>query len=321
MELRGFNNFLGDNTMVVYPEPQNANLGFDNSDGVDDFQMVEDLIASLESNYTLNLDDICIGGFSNGAIFTYNLICNFNSPDSTRPYSFKSFAIVSGAMEEGQANISDCPIAAEVPAILFHGTQDPVIAFGGGNIPAPVNITSEDTETTLDFWATEVNNCSENPTTTSLPDVVTETPTSSTVELLEYDCSSSPNTQFYRIEGGMHAWPGGNAQLDLFQSRNMDINASELIAEFFDSSTTLSTSEAILDPNSVSVYPNPAKDFLSIETTYNIERVEIFNITGQRVYAGTQPNQPISLSDLNPGIYLLKIETDAGTDVKKIVKE
>lgn len=320
MELRGFNDFLGSNSMVIYPEPSSP-VGFDNVNGVDDFQMVEDLINTIDSIYTIDTNDICIGGFSNGGIFTYKLACDFNSPNSNRPYTFKAIAVVSGAMESGTTNSTECPISNNLPLIAFHGTQDPVIQYNGGQVQPPVNILAESTETTVDFWAISNNDCTGNPTVTSLPDLVTETPTSSTVELLEYQCSSSPNTHFYRIEGGMHAWPSGNAQLDIFQGRNLDVNASELIAAFFESSTTTSTSETILDPNSVSVYPNPVKDLLSIQTAYSVEQIEIFSITGQRVFAVTQPNLPISLSDLRPGIYLLKIKTDAGMDVKKIIKE
>lgn len=321
MELRGFNDFLGNNTMVVYPEPFNVTFGFGNSAGVDDFQMVEDLIAHLSTNHTLDLNELCVGGFSNGGIFSYNLVCDFNDPNSDRPYSFKSFAIVSGAMETGEANGSDCPVADEVPAIVFHGSQDPVIAYGGGNVPPPVSIATEATEVVVAFWAVQINGCSENPTVTALPDNVTETPVASSVELIEYACTSSPATRLYRINGGQHAWPGGNANFDLTQSRNMDINASALIAEFFASASTLSTSETFLDPDVVSVYPNPVKDILSIETPYTLKKIEIFNITGQEVYAHVQPGLQVSTAELRPGIYLMKIETEAGTDVKKIVKE
>lgn len=320
MELRGFNDYLGSSTIVIYPEPFSA-FGFDNSAGVDDYQMVEDLIADVASNYTINLNDICIGGFSNGAIFTYNLVCDFNSPTSTRAYTFKSFAVVAGAMEAGQANITDCPIANDLPVIAFHGTQDPVVPYNGGVVPPPVNISTEAIEPTLDFWATTINDCNANPTITPLPDVVTETPTPSTVERLEYDCQSSPNTQLYRIDGGLHSWPGGNAAFDITQSRNMDINASELIANFFENQTTVSTTNVNLDPGTVSVYPNPFIGDLSIEATGDLRKVEIYNSTGSHVFSSTNPNSTIALDQLSPGIYFLKIETDAGIDVKKIIKE
>lgn len=321
MELRGYNNFLGSNTIVVYPQPLNVNFGFANSAGVDDFQMVEDLIGHIAINYSVNLDDICIGGFSNGGIFTYHLICDFNSSESTRPYSFKAFAVVSGGMEAGQNNSSECPIANEVPAIVFHGSQDPIIAYGGGTLPPPVSISTVATEASVDFWAGQINGCSEDPTISTLPNIVEETPFASSVELVEYACSASSNTRLYRINGGRHAWPSGNANFDISQGRNMDINASALIAEFFESPTALSTPESIFSSNSVSVYPNPVRDYLSIETKYALKKIEIYNMTGQQIYANPQPDFQVSMSSLKPGIYFLKIETNAGIDVKKIIKE
>jgi len=319
MVLRGFNNFLGNNTMVIYPEPFNGTPGFDLSTDVDDYQMVEDLITEVASNYTIDTSDICIGGFSNGGIFTYNAVCDFNSTESSRAYTFKAFAVVSGAMEDGTANIIDCPVSGTIPLIAFHGTQDPIIGYTGSFIPPPVNILTEPADTTLEFWATTINDCNSTPTVTALPDVVSETP-NSTADLLEYNCTSSPNTVFYRINGGFHAWPGGNANLDIAQARNMDINASELIADFFENPTTVSTNHVNTDPGILSVYPNPVKDVLSIETTYNLKQVEIFNTIGKMVFASEQPDYAIPLDHLTVGTYFLRIETDAGTTIKKIIK-
>lgn len=320
MVLRGFNDHLGNHSMVIYPEPASP-MGFDNVNGVDDFQMVENLISYIDSIYTIDTADICLGGFSNGAIFTYNLACEFNDPGSTRAFKFKSIAIVSGAMETGKVNTTDCPVANELPVIAFHGLQDPVIQYNGGPVPPPVSIMTQATESTIDFWATTINGCSANPTATALPDLVTETPTASTVERLEYNCTSSQNTQLYRINGGLHAWPGGNANLDIAQSRNMDINASELIADFFGSQTTVSVSDQISDSQIISVYPNPFKDMLSVQANSTIKRVEIVNVSGFTVFTEVQPNGPVSLNQLSPGVYFLKIETEEGSVAKKIIKE
>jgi len=78
---RHFNDYLGNNTMVVYPEPWSftSSFGFEIGSVEDDFQMVEDLIGHINSNYSIDLNDICIGGVSNGGIFTYDLVCEYNS--------------------------------------------------------------------------------------------------------------------------------------------------------------------------------------------------------------------------------------------------
>lgn len=319
MELRGYNNFIGSNSMVVYPEPFDTNLGFDNSAGIDDFQMVEDLIANIDSNYTINLNDICIGGFSNGGVFTYNLVCDYNSPNSTRPYTFKSFAVVSGAMEFGTTNQTDCPIANELPVIVFHGTSDPTIPYNGGNVFFPLFIQTEAIEATVDFWANTVNSCASTPTVTALPDI--DTTDGSTVELLNYDCTTSEPTLLYRVNGGQHAWPSGNANFDIQQNRNLDINASELISQFFEDPETLSTSDFNNTVDQISIYPNPVNDFISVESTYTIDKMEMFNLTGKLVMTYNQPPTRVSLEGLEQGVYLMRIHTETGVTSKKIVKK
>jgi polyhydroxybutyrate depolymerase len=321
MALRGFNDYLGTNSMVIYPEPSSP-IGFDNVNGVDDFQMVEDLIHRVDSIYTIDTNDICIGGFSNGGIFTYKLACEFNSSNSGRPYKFKAIAVVSGAMESGTANSMDCPIVNNLPLIAFHGTQDPIIQYNGGQVQPPVNILAESAETTVNFWALSNNGCSANPIVTSLPDIATEAPNPSTVELLEYNCTSSRPTKFYRIVGGRHAWPSGNANIDNSQSRNLDINASELIAGFFNNQTTVSITEENLNDQTFSVYPNPFNDLLSIESNLDIKKVVIVNTLGSPVYTETQPNNSIFLEHLSSGVYFLIIEDESGgINVMKIIKE
>jgi hypothetical protein len=72
----------------------------------------------------------------------------------------------------------------------------------------------------------------------------------------------------------------------------------------------------------ISIYPNPTNSMLSIQLKSNsvsIERLELFNLMGQRVYYGVQ-NQ-LNMEQLNSGIYLLKIGTNKGDFSTKVVKE
>jgi poly(3-hydroxybutyrate) depolymerase len=71
MAERHFNDYLGTNTMVVYPEPFYfmGAFGFEIGSEEDDFLMVEDLINHIDSNYSIDINDICIGGVSNGGVF------------------------------------------------------------------------------------------------------------------------------------------------------------------------------------------------------------------------------------------------------------
>ena len=66
------------------------------------------------------------------------------------------------------------------------------------------------------------------------------------------------------------------------------------------------------------VYPNPAKDFISISTSSQILKVEIISISGQRLLIQNLPGKSVSLSGLNPGIYLMKVSTDNGNATQRI---
>jgi hypothetical protein len=73
--------------------------------------------------------------------------------------------------------------------------------------------------------------------------------------------------------------------------------------------------------NDVNVYPNPATDVINITTPDNVLRVEIFNMQGQLVKAEAGNVNNISVRDLANGIYTLKLTTDNGSSVHKIVKK
>lgn len=70
-----------------------------------------------------------------------------------------------------------------------------------------------------------------------------------------------------------------------------------------------------------SIYPNPATDQITINSTDNVQRVEIYNMQGQLVKAETGAVNNISVKDLANGMYTLKLTTDNGTSIHKIVKK
>ena len=69
------------------------------------------------------------------------------------------------------------------------------------------------------------------------------------------------------------------------------------------------------------IYPNPASDCININSTENVQRVEIYNMQGQLVKAETGEVNNISVKDLANGMYTLKLTTDNGVSVHKIVKK
>ena len=77
--------------------------------------------------------------------------------------------------------------------------------------------------------------------------------------------------------------------------------------------------------SSVQVYPNPVNDKLYIATEEEVEDVVVYSITGvivgQQSTVNGQHTLTIDLSDLKSGIYFVKINTEKGNIVKRIIKQ
>ncbi len=69
------------------------------------------------------------------------------------------------------------------------------------------------------------------------------------------------------------------------------------------------------------IYPNPATEMINISTDNQVQRVEIFNMQGQLVKVETGEVTRVSVKDLANGLYTLKLTTDNGTSMHKIVKK
>jgi hypothetical protein len=81
------------------------------------------------------------------------------------------------------------------------------------------------------------------------------------------------------------------------------------------------------DNNYFTVYPNPGTDNIIVENTFfsinNEGIVSIYNIHGQLLIHNTllQKKSIINISNLEKGIYLLKLSCSDKTEIKRFVKE
>jgi len=73
--------------------------------------------------------------------------------------------------------------------------------------------------------------------------------------------------------------------------------------------------------NQLQIFPNPAKNDIFIKSDLQIEKVEIYSLTGALLILENNFNEKLFVSDLSEGVYLLKVHTDKGLAVSKIVKE
>lgn len=89
----------------------------------------------------------------------------------------------------------------------------------------------------------------------------------------------------------------------------------------FKAEDTLKTST--FESVNILVYPNPATDVLYINSEIAITKIKIFNLLGQLVLNQEFNNTAIEISmdQLNSGTYLVQVENELGTEIRKIVKK
>jgi len=74
--------------------------------------------------------------------------------------------------------------------------------------------------------------------------------------------------------------------------------------------------------NSVSVHPNPTKDFVKIQSKNTIKSVDLFDVQGRILQTSIENKKEtsIDLSQQSKGIYFLKISTEKGSKIEKTIK-
>jgi len=83
---------------------------------------------------------------------------------------------------------------------------------------------------------------------------------------------------------------------------------------------TLSNAGFTLDA-SISVFPNPTTATVNIKSNTSIKMVELYDIQGRILQTVLGNQNSINMSQQNTGVYFLKITTEKGSKVEKIVKQ
>ena len=98
---------------------------------------------------------------------------------------------------------------------------------------------------------------------------------------------------------------------------NTDIANTTYACDYF----TLGIEEVITDNISAKVYPNPVSNDLNIECGEKIESLDIYDALGRKVISkeNTPKSTAIDVSNLDNGIYILKLRTSKGSGEYKIV--
>jgi polyhydroxybutyrate depolymerase len=205
--------------LVVYPSGTQFPLQWhargksgSDADPLLDVTFISDLIDKLVGEYNLDPARIYANGLSNGGGMSFKLACQL-------PNRIAAIGSVSGAY---LLPWEECNPSRPVPAIIFHGTADPIVPYQGGpskafNIPFPA------IPEWIDTYSRR-NGCDVTPQ---------KLMAGGDVSGVQYTHCKA-DVAFYTIAGGGHAWPGGTRLPEFIVGyTTQDIDATQIMWDFF----------------------------------------------------------------------------------------
>jgi poly(3-hydroxybutyrate) depolymerase/pimeloyl-ACP methyl ester carboxylesterase len=172
--------------------------------GINDLEFVDQIIEQIQSEYHILKDEIYSTGYSQGALFSQNLLCN-------RSHKFKAIASVAAPMS---VQLSEtCNISDPTDYLAVHGKKDNVLPYQGrihnnwGLISSPSAIS----------LIANLNQIYTEPTNTTIKEGLIET---------QYK-NDTNTTQLLTAVNGGHTWSLNN------------LDTSQYILNFFDQATNV----------------------------------------------------------------------------------
>lgn len=182
--------------------------------GVDDDGFTRALIGELTSTLAVDPRRVYVTGLSNGAIMSYRLACEAAD-------LIAAIAPVAGAL-----NAPNCSPAAPISLIAFHGTADQAVLYEGGSAPVQPDRRDRVDASVADSvgFFVAFNGCAGAPVSTRSGSIVHDS---------WAGCGSGTAVELYTVEGGGHAWPGGEAGFAGSDVPTDEIDAGEAMWAFF----------------------------------------------------------------------------------------
>jgi polyhydroxybutyrate depolymerase len=166
---------------------------------IDDIGFIALLIDRLIADHGADPSQIYLAGMSNGAMMSHTAACALSD-------RIAGFAAVAGNLPEALASSDRCAAARPMTVLLFAGTEDPLVPFGGGSV-ARSHGRVLSAEASAAFWAAR-SRCDGDPERAELPDRDPEDGTR--IRTVAWRrCELGQEVALYIIDGGGHTWPGG----------------------------------------------------------------------------------------------------------------
>jgi lysyl endopeptidase len=183
--------------------------------------------------------------------------------------------------------------------VWAEGNENVAGNFGTNNTPAPTDATNPLANNTQYNW---------------------------NVPLTAVDCYTFGIYDYYGDGVGAQQWGGTDGDLTISDNASVQIFAIAA-ADFGGSATTViktidpSSGLENLDNTQIIVYPNPAKDQLTVTAGTKMNRIEFVTVAGQTVFAQTVNNTTatLQLAGISSGMYFVNVYSETGVTVKQVI--
>jgi len=252
-----FTNFANLGAIVISPVGNHSNNGHSwinafpwmKSNPENDLLLPQAIIKEVKKRTDLPRVDfqrVYATGKSDGSGMAMYLACHLNDD-----FPLKGVALVSGAYfgltsveNIGQHASAVCVPKLPLPMLMIHGTKDQVMPYNGQNFINPKAI-----ENAKDYWITKDPTVASGKSQTYTAKIesyseylakeVNKCSVSTPSKLGSYSTVAtwsgcSADFKFISVAGGNHVWIGNiNSGPDSGKTPNMDFNATEEVAKFF----------------------------------------------------------------------------------------
>ncbi len=246
----------------------------------DDSGFLMAALDAIDEEYAIEPDSVFFAGFSLGACMSHRMAIEHGD-------RITAIAAVSGVVGN---DVDQLTPVANVNVLQIFGTNDSMISYDGAEISLQTYGSYSiglPAESTVEYWRA-FNQCSLTPVVEDYPDLFNDDLTFTMYSYL--DGANDSRVSFIKVNNGEHTWYDGD---------HYDIDYTQEIAKFFTGTIDVTDVNEQTVTN-LTVYPNPAKDYIQVEGNVNI-----YDLCGKLVMKGSGR---IDVTALPEGMYFVKSE-------------
>ena len=267
---------------------------------VDDVKFIDLTINEVLSDYDLPDQNIFVLGTSMGGFMTYQYVLK-------KGERLSGMIAIAGSMG---LDIEGMDYTTKIPVCDFHSITDEIVSYTGSqNEQYLVNISiAKPKSEVIDYWR------ETNSTGDPFTEQILYYPSTNGITAEKYTYPDPDNEVIhYKIDGAPHNY--------FFKKDNGDcMDYGEEVSRFVRSHLTGATFNTPVDAGQKpAFYPNPVDDKIYFSMPDGV--ITIYDMAGRALLTQPFANGQADLSNLKPGIYMIRIKTGNTVLVDKLLRK